>query len=215
MWPQVQGISRWVSPGALVCLPEPASCHAGRTGNVGIALPSLLRTRVNEKLVLYMILLHEKWKLLVTQPCLTPCDPMHYSPPGSSVHGISQARILEWEAIPFSKGSSQPRDRTQAALQADSLPSEPPRKLATWKGMHKAGVFLPGSFAVSVRGQRWALSAGHSAVPLNLSWCSTWLLPWLWGWGGKRGRWMDFTSPRLLFLGLITFIKIHHTFPVY
>ena len=38
-----------------------------------------------------------------------------YSPPGSSVHGIFQARILEWVAIPFSRGSSQPRDRTQVS----------------------------------------------------------------------------------------------------
>ena len=44
--------------------------------------------------------------VLFTQPCLTLCDPMDYSLPGSSVHGISQARILEWVAISFSKGSS-------------------------------------------------------------------------------------------------------------
>ena len=37
---------------------------------------------------------------LVTQSCPTLCDPMDYSPPGSTVHGISQARILEWVAIP-------------------------------------------------------------------------------------------------------------------
>ena len=40
----------------------------------------------------------------------TLCDLMDCSPPGSSVHGISQARILKWVAIPFSRGSSQPRD---------------------------------------------------------------------------------------------------------
>ena len=46
--------------------------------------------------------------------------------PSSYVHGILQARILEWVAIPFSRGTSQPRDRTQSPiLQADSLPSEP------------------------------------------------------------------------------------------
>ena len=50
---------------------------------------------------------------LVTQPCPTLWDPMDYSPPGSSVLGILQARILEWVPMPFSKGSSQPRDRTQ------------------------------------------------------------------------------------------------------
>ena len=55
----------------------------------------------------------EKWKL-VSQLCPTLCDPMDYcSPPGSSTHGILQARILEWVAIPFSRESSQPSDRTQ------------------------------------------------------------------------------------------------------
>ena len=44
------------------------------------------------------------------QLCLTLCDPMDCSPPGSSVHGILRARILEWVVIPFSKGSSQPRE---------------------------------------------------------------------------------------------------------
>ena len=45
-------------------------------------------------------------KVLVTQSRLTLCDPIDYSPPGSSVHGNLQARILEWVAIPFSRGSS-------------------------------------------------------------------------------------------------------------
>ena len=66
-------------------------------------------------------------KLRVIQSSPTPCNPMDYSPPGSSAHGILQARILEWIAIPFSRGSSQPRDRTQIS-QADSLPPEPPGK---------------------------------------------------------------------------------------
>ena len=46
------------------------------------------------------------------QSCLPLCDPMDYSPPGSSVHGIFQARILEWVAISYSRGSSRPRDQT-------------------------------------------------------------------------------------------------------
>ena len=49
---------------------------------------------------------------LVAQLCLTLCDAMDCSPSGSSIHEISQARILEWVAIPFSRGSSQVRDRT-------------------------------------------------------------------------------------------------------
>ena len=51
----------------------------------------------------------------VAQSCPTLCDPMDCSPPGSSAHEILQARILEWVAISFSKGSSQPRDRTQVS----------------------------------------------------------------------------------------------------
>ena len=55
-------------------------------------------------------------KVLITQSCPTLCNPMDCSLPGSSVHGILQARILVWVAIPFSRGSSQPSDRTQVSL---------------------------------------------------------------------------------------------------
>ena len=51
----------------------------------------------------------------VTQSCPTLCDPVDYSPPGSSVHGILQTRILEWVAISFSSGSSQLRDQAQVS----------------------------------------------------------------------------------------------------
>ena len=54
-----------------------------------------------------------KVNVLVTQSGLTLCNRMDCSPRGSSTHGIFQARILEWVAIPFSRGSSWPRDRTQ------------------------------------------------------------------------------------------------------
>ena len=53
--------------------------------------------------------------LLVTQLCPTLCNPMDCNPPGSSVHGIFQARILEWIATLFSRGFSQPRDQTQVS----------------------------------------------------------------------------------------------------
>ena len=59
-------------------------------------------------------------KVKVAQLCPTLCDPMGYT-----VHGILQARILEWVAFPFSRGSSGPRS---PVLQADSLPSESPGK---------------------------------------------------------------------------------------
>ena len=51
----------------------------------------------------------------VAQSCLTLCNPMDYSLPGSTVHGIFQARILEWIAISFSSISSQPRDWTRVS----------------------------------------------------------------------------------------------------
>ena len=73
-------------------------------------------------------LTHLEW-VLVPQPHPALCDPMDCSPWGSSIHGILQARILEWVAIPF------PRDLPDLgikprspALQADSLPPEPPGK---------------------------------------------------------------------------------------
>ena len=56
--------------------------------------------------------------VLVTQLCLILYDPMDYRPPGSSVHGIRQARILEWVATPFSSGSSRHRDRTEVSCMA-------------------------------------------------------------------------------------------------
>ena len=62
----------------------------------------------------------------VAQSCPTLCDPMDCSPPGFSVYGILQARILEWVAIPFSRGSSQHRDQSMSpTLHTDSSPSKP------------------------------------------------------------------------------------------
>ena len=57
-----------------------------------------------------------KWSRSV---CPTLCDPVDCSPPGSSVHGIFQARVLEWIAISFSRGSSWPRDWTQVSCIVD------------------------------------------------------------------------------------------------
>ena len=70
-----------------------------------------------------------KVKVLVVQSCPTLCNPMNCSPPGPSVHGILQARILEWVAIPFSGDlPDSGMESGSSALQADSLPSEPLRK---------------------------------------------------------------------------------------
>ena len=62
---------------------------------------------------------------LVAKLCPTLCNPVDCNPPDSSVHGISQARTLEWVAMPFSRASSQPRDQTQVSCIAG-------RFLTTW-----------------------------------------------------------------------------------
>ena len=63
----------------------------------------------------------------VTQSYSTLCDPVDYRPTGSSVHGILQARILEWVAISFSRGSSDPGIEPRSpTIQADALTSELP-----------------------------------------------------------------------------------------
>ena len=61
------------------------------------------------------LILNLKVKVLVAQLCPTLCDPTDCSPPGFSVHGISQARILKWVVISSSRGSSRPRDKTQVS----------------------------------------------------------------------------------------------------
>ena len=69
----------------------------------------------------------------VTQSCPTLCDPMD-----STVHGILQARILEWVACPFSKGSSQTRDQTQIShIAGKFFPSWATREVQNWKGNGK------------------------------------------------------------------------------
>ena len=63
--------------------------------------------KLGEEIFIHPLLCTE---VLVTQLCLALCDPMDCSLPGSSVHGILQARTLEWVAIPFFRGYSQPGD---------------------------------------------------------------------------------------------------------
>ena len=73
--------------------------------------------------------LGKKVKVLVAQSYLTLCNPMDYSPPSSSVHGILQARIQEWVAISFEGDLPYPDIKPKSpALQADSLPPELPGK---------------------------------------------------------------------------------------
>ena len=73
----------------------------------------------------HSVLLWPAHVLLIAQSCLILCNPIDYSLPGSTLHGILQARILEWIAIPFSRASSLSGvEPGSPALQADSLMSE-------------------------------------------------------------------------------------------
>ena len=91
------------------------------------------------RLLTFLIFAASMWgksemKVLVAQLCPTLCDPMDCSPPGSSVHGILQVRILQWVAMPFSRGFSWLRDWLNLSLlsllhwKAGSLPLAPPGK---------------------------------------------------------------------------------------
>ena len=114
-----------------------------------------------------------KWKCeLVAQLCPTLCDLLDCGLPGSSVHGISQARILERVAIPFSGDLPDPGiEPGSPALQADSLPSEPPGKPYymytdgyVWGPYQIKACFLLFSIAWSVCVWRWTNSYYYSFV---------------------------------------------------
>ena len=120
---------------------------------------------------------------LLTQSCPTLCGPMDWGPPGSSVHGIFQARTQEWVAIPFSRGSSwlgiEPGFPT---LQTDSLPSEPPGKpiQASWaQSMAALSLDLASECGKDSTFNKNAL---HCFLPV-----------WLWG-----GNVLALSSPRCL-----------------
>ena len=74
-----------------------------------------LYTYMHSVLIFFSIMVYNRKENEVTQSCLTLCDPMDCSLPGSSVHGIFQARVLEWVAISFSRRSSWPRDWTRVS----------------------------------------------------------------------------------------------------
>ena len=80
-------------------------------------------------------------KLLVAQPCPILGDPTACSPPGFSVHGISQARTLEWVATPFSKGSSWSGDRTQVFCIAGRFCTAWASRLIIWFKRNILGIY--------------------------------------------------------------------------
>ena len=83
--------------------------HTHQVGNKINKYEALVTTHTSKKTWV------THWERGVAQLCPTLCNPTDCSPPGSSVHGIFQAWILEWVAISFSRGSSQPRDWTEVS----------------------------------------------------------------------------------------------------
>ena len=90
-----------------------------------------------------------KWSHSVAQSCPTLCNPMDYSLPGSSVHGIFQAIVLEWIVISFSRGSSRPRDRSRVSriVQFSSVQSLSRVQLfaTPWIAAHQASLSITNS----------------------------------------------------------------------
>ena len=122
-------------------------------------LPSILEG--GSSLLLYAV------KVLVAQSCLTLCNPMDCSPPDFSVHGILQARILEWVAIPFSRESSRLRDRSQVSCIAG-------RFFTIW-ATREAHVLSCSSFAVQLLNCVWLfatpwIAACQASLSFTISW---------------------------------------------
>ena len=114
---------------------------------------------------------------LVTQSCRILSVPMDCSLPSSSVYGILQARILEWVAISFSRGSDLPNpgmEPRSPGLQADSLPSEPPGKtLVASKSPTQASLSKRGNFSEGYGGNsqnsRQIFSLTPEELPLRFA----------------------------------------------
>ena len=113
-------------------LPQQLTLHLLR---LWIQLTDFILLLIGVQLFYSVVSLYSKLIQLCIYMCVScsivsvPLQLHDYSPPGSSVHAIVQARILEWAAISYSGGFSRPRNGTGSlTLHADSLPSEPPGK---------------------------------------------------------------------------------------
>ena len=132
------------------------------------------------------------WEL-VSKLCSTLCDPMGCSPPGSSVHGIFQARVLEWVAISSSGDLPNPGIKPRSpALQAVSLPTEPPGK-AIIKGIRCSELgelwgtaMLPSADWHTLEPHVAWSAAARVGCLLSLPLCS--LHAWVWASAHTRSR---------------------------
>ena len=119
--------------------------------------------------------------MLVAQSCPTLCNPMDCSSPGSSIHGILQARILEWVAIPFSRASSQIRDWSWVSCIAGRFFSiwatrELPGKSRGSGTVLKTLIYYQGwnKSPVQVGCMRQVLRAGALGKPRGMGWEGRW-----------------------------------------
>ena len=131
-----------------VCCIKAARLWCFVTGALRTNTPPLQNPPRHRPLLVTSFIL--KVKVLVSQSCPTLGDPMDCSPPGSSVHGILQARMLEWVAISSSRGSSLPRTLTQFSCIAGKF-------FTVWATREASFVLNNGLFP---RMQRWKIVAG-------------------------------------------------------
>ena len=103
---------------------------------------SIIFNDVNILLFMYFIHCVYVYAVFIAQLCLTLCNPRDCSLPGPSVHGILLARVPKWVAMPFSRGSSQPRDPTQVSSIAGRFFNTEP----SGKPGLPTPIFLPGEF---------------------------------------------------------------------
>ena len=101
--------------------------HEWLMGSVYLGCALLTFSLLHSRLHYFNFLFHPV-KVKVAQSCPTLCDPIDYT-----VHGILQARILEWAAVPFSRETSQPRDRTQVSCLVGRFFTGEPQRKPLWK----------------------------------------------------------------------------------
>ena len=101
---------------------------SGEKEVIRAAVPQETKTWAPCPLLPWSTITHLSCVCVHIQSCPTLCNPTDCSPPGSSVHGILQVGILEWIAIPFTRGSSLPRDWTRVSYIAGRFFTEPPGK---------------------------------------------------------------------------------------
>ena len=120
---------------------------------------------------------------LIAQSCLTLCDPLDCSPPGISVRGILQARILEWVAVSSSRGSSQPRDGTPVTCLGRRLGRDLGTSLGALKALGNSVVMKPPVRKPRGQSSLFALpllSLLCSVETVSYKFCRKELSPW-WG----------------------------------